>query len=76
MKDTSRAIRRHHAARLKKARRLYFVLGDKTDPRCRGMVVDTPKPCSCWMCSNRRRHEGRTAAELRHLVTLAEFIAC
>lgn len=73
MKDMSRAIRRHHAARLKRARRFYFGRDFRNDPHGLGMVLHTPTPCSCWMCGNPRRHVGRTRQELRHLVALAEF---
>jgi len=27
------------------------------------MAVDTPKPCSCLMCGNRRKHSGDTMQE-------------
>lgn len=72
MKDMSRAIRRHHAARLKRARRFYFAFDNRTDPHRLGMVLHTPKPCSCWMCGNPRRYIGRTIAELIQLVRLTE----
>lgn len=72
MKDMSRAIRRHHAARLKRARRFYFASDNRTDPRRLGMVLQTPAPCSCSMCGNRRRYIGRTIAELIQLVRLTE----
>lgn len=72
MKDMSRAIRRHHAARLKRTRRFYFGWDNTTDSRRLGMLLHTATPCSCWMCGNPRHHEGRTRAELRHLVKLDE----
>jgi hypothetical protein len=28
-------------------------------------MAKTPKQCSCWMCSNRRRHEGPSVPEQR-----------
>jgi hypothetical protein len=28
-------------------------------------LATTPKPCSCWMCMNRRRLEGASIQELR-----------
>ncbi|WP_305823747.1 hypothetical protein [Massilia brevitalea] len=74
MKNMLRAIRRHHAARLKKARRSYSGRYDPADPRLAGLVLHTPKCCSCWMCGHARRHSGRTLAELRHLADLAEQV--
>lgn len=64
-----RALRRHHQARLKKARR--FLWGPRRDlhsepGRAIGIAIDTPKPCSCWMCGNPRRYFGeRSLQELR-----------
>ena len=54
--DSRRSIRRYHRARLLRRRRHYWVYGtvfwpDPAPPS----VVDTPKPCSCWMCGNPRR---------------------
>ena len=72
MKDMSRAIRRHHAARIKRARRFYLAFDNLTDPRSYGLRLHTAKPCSCWMCGNQRQYQGRTRAELRHLIKLAE----
>jgi hypothetical protein len=51
-----RAIRRAHRARLKKARRFHW--GRRLRGSALGMVVDTPTPCSCWMCGNPRRYFG------------------
>ncbi len=72
MKDMSRAIRRHHAARLKRARRFYFAVYNAGDPRRLGLALHTPALCSCWMCGNARRYFGRTRAELVQLAQLAE----
>jgi hypothetical protein len=72
MKDMSRAIRRHHATRLKRARRFYFGCDNFIDLRRLGMLLNTATPCSCWMCGNPRHYQGRTLAELRHLAKLTE----
>ncbi len=72
MKDMSRAIRRHHAARLKRIRRFYFGVDNRTDPRRLGMVLHTPAPCSCWMCGNPRHYNGPTRAEVLQITTLTE----
>jgi hypothetical protein len=74
MKDMPRAIRRHHAARLKKARRFYYGRDLRALPRELGMVLHTPQACSCWMCGHRRQHEGPKLAELLHIVKLAEEV--
>lgn len=55
MKNMKRALRRHHVARLKKARRYYWGQDIRQDAKSLGKVVETPTPCSCWMCGNPRR---------------------
>lgn len=66
-----RALRRHHIERLKKYRQKYWGYwrwadGSKMSDRQKGVVVNTPKPCSCWMCCNPRRLNGeRTMQEQR-----------
>lgn len=72
MKDMSRALRRHHAARLKKARRFYFGRDSAGDPANLGRALNTPAACSCWLCGNARQYDGPTLAELVHLVRLNE----
>ena len=64
MHDTKRALRRHHLARLKKARRRDFSMNAgavclAADKRFLGIHVTTPAQCSCWMCGNPRRHFGQ-----------------
>jgi hypothetical protein len=65
----SRALRRHHRYRLWRKRRFYWsrnLVEPNENPRSRGKVVDTPTPCSCWMCGNPRRYFGeKTLQELR-----------
>lgn len=56
MKNMKRALRRHHVARLKAARRFHWGRVIRHDANAVGKVVDTPCPCSCWMCGNPRRH--------------------
>lgn len=69
MKTTSRAIRRHHQARLKKARAQHARMehiGNEYVSRALGKYVATPARCSCWMCGNPRKHfHERTVAEKR-----------
>jgi hypothetical protein len=69
-KNFARALRRHHRARLKKARQFYwgngFAGGRQWTPRSLGMVVHTPQMCSCLGCGNLRRWMGeRTMQERR-----------
>ena len=66
MKNMKRAMRRHHAARLKHARGHHWGRDIRHEPKLLGKVVDTPTPCSCWMCGNPRRYfKELTRQELR-----------
>ncbi len=69
-KNMARAIRRHHKARLKKNRKNYWGFGkygwrgsvtsslyEEMDETCSGIVINTPTPCSCWMCRNPRHSD-------------------
>jgi hypothetical protein len=70
------ALRRHHAARLKQKRKNYWGL-NLNDPWVKetwteydhkkrlGRLVNTPKPCSCWMCRNERQDYGPTLQEVK-----------
>jgi hypothetical protein len=71
-KDMARALRRHHAARLKKARkrhwgRIFDAQAHDLTPRQLGMLVATPAPCSCWMCGNPRTKLGELKIQERRL---------
>jgi hypothetical protein len=58
------AQRRAEIARLKKKRQVWW--GRKLPAELVGRAVDTPKPCSCWMCGNARKYFGDlTRQELR-----------
>ncbi len=62
-KDMSRALRRHHRERLKKNRKNYWGYGQQgwrtaeteMSEATAGIVINTPTPCSCWMCGNPRK---------------------
>ncbi|WP_404833422.1 hypothetical protein [Alcaligenes nematophilus] len=56
---STRAVRRAHVERLKKQRRFWW--GRELTGKELGRVVETPKPCSCWMCGNQSRIEGDKA---------------
>ncbi|MFC6946564.1 hypothetical protein ACFQI9_17945 [Paraburkholderia dipogonis] len=49
------ARRRADRARIKKNRGYYW-WGRRLNSEELGKVVDTPTPCSCWMCGNPRRY--------------------
>lgn len=61
-----RSVRRHHRARLRARRRVHWGRDLSQEPaRNLARVIDTPTPCSCWMCGNPRRYFGeRTRQEL------------
>lgn len=54
-----RAIRRHHAKRLKNVRRHYQSGHAGSTPRLLGIYLNNPRNCSCWMCGNERKYFGR-----------------
>ncbi len=76
----SKALRRHHRARLKNKRRNY-----NSNLTCEGLnlgrairLVNTATPCSCWMCGNPRKHLGnrksaKTLQELSDLEALKKY---
>lgn len=69
----TRAIRRHHTARLKQRRRYHWGRDLSDDSRRLGIAVRTPKPCSCFMCGNARRYAGDTCQEMRAALDEADI---
>ena len=65
-----RSIRMHHRERLKKTRSGYWN-GNASETGQPGMVVDTPTPCSCYMCGNPRRHFNEASIQERSSDELA-----
>ena len=66
MRKFDRATRRHQINRLKVKRKKYWGRKfGKVTPKDLGVLVSTPKPCSCFMCCNRRKYEGITLQEFR-----------
>ena len=59
-KNTKRAVRLHHIARLKKARRFHWGsdedLWEGHNHKLLGKAVSAPCNCSCWMCGNPRKY--------------------
>lgn len=72
----ARALRRHHAARLKAKRARYWGNSDKT-PRLLGLLSQTPALCSCYGCGNPRRFFGELSiSEVREAQhSIAELLA-
>ncbi len=59
-----RAWRRHHRARLQRARRWFWQRDLRREPKYLGQVVTTPCVCSCWLCRP-RKHGGASRQERR-----------
>jgi len=65
MMQRTRSFRRHHLERLKKKRSKYHGGWAGSSDRTLGLILTTPKPCSCYMCGNPRKHFGeRTRQEM------------
>ncbi|WP_425263099.1 hypothetical protein [Vibrio owensii] len=60
MKNTTRAIRRHHYSRLrnKRLKQKYWGQDMELKKRHLGICVNTPTICSCHMCGNPRKKFG------------------
>lgn len=54
MEKFSRAVRRHHAKRLRKNRKHYYTGAYINSPPNIGFLVNTATVCSCNMCCNPR----------------------
>jgi len=50
LKNFTRNIRRLHIDRLKKKRKRYWSGAAAQSDRMLGKVLQTPAPCSCWLC--------------------------
>lgn len=61
----SRADKFHHRERLKARRRHHWGRDLSNEPAHLAKAVNTPTPCSCLMCGNKRRHAGETMQERR-----------
>lgn len=69
-----RALRRHHVARIKRARRFHWGRDLAQEPKPLAKAIDTPCPCSCWMCGNPRRYFGElTRQEKQELLDFREW---
>lgn len=73
MESMKRALRRHHAKRLKKNRKQHW--GMPLEPKALGRVLNTATPCSCWMCGNPRRRFGTKSLQERRYAAYARLEA-
>ena len=64
-RDNKRSVRRHHVERLKVSRR--FIGGRElaADSKALHRAVNTPTPCSCYMCGNPRRYFNEDSRQER-----------
>lgn len=67
--DRTRALRRHHNARIKRNRQHYWAAnGYEPGARRRACALKTPARCSCPACGNPRKFLGlRSLQEIRNL---------
>ena len=68
MKNTRRAIRRHHRQRMiARAMKSFRGANFPQESRRKWAVrsYDNLQRCSCWMCGHRRKWYGKTVQELR-----------
>jgi len=70
---SGKAKRRANRARLKKKRRAWWRGVDKTAVQL-GRLVDTPTPCSCWMCGNPRKYFGHRSIHERRWIQEVEEV--
>lgn len=65
----SRGARIDHRERLKKKRSAYLV-AVKEDKHQIARLIDTPKPCSCYLCGNPRTHFGETTIQEKSAIEI------
>ncbi len=66
--NSKRALRRYHYQRLKNKRIRQNYWGHDKNVAQLGISVDTPKPCSCWMCGNPRKYFGEKSRQERMVI--------
>lgn len=75
MKSSKRAVRRHHRERmLQRALQSYVLswLHDEAERRrCAVGWYNNLKKCSCWMCGNPRKYEGKITRQERRFLEAA-----
>ncbi len=65
LREKKRGLRRHHIERLKKCRQYQW--GRKLGGKELGKAVHTPCLCSCFLCSNKRKWNGKTIQERKQM---------
>lgn len=79
MKDTKRALRRHHRARMIHHAMRSYVIGAFDDEgwaerRTRATYwADNLAKCSCYLCGNPRKFEGRLTVQERRQEDAARY---
>lgn len=83
--EYKRAVRRHHLARIKRARAKHWTVhffnetnDSQSKPYLRrlGIAASTPKACSCWKCGNPRHAlNEKTNAEISDLEFMALLVS-
>src|SRR5688572_12656464 len=74
MKPGKRALRRHHRQRMLRCALRSLVLSWLRDDERRHAALrryDNLARCSCWMCGNPRRYEGRVTLQEQRLMEAA-----
>jgi len=75
VKDTTKAQRRHDAARVKNNRSAHLVVRNMQSPKALGKNAATPAACSCHMCGNPRKFRGEiTMQERKFLDVSREYL--
>lgn len=64
---STRAVRRHHAQRMKQRVADYYGGHARDVPRQLGRLARTRTPCSCTMCGNPRRRLGERSLQERRI---------
>lgn len=65
LREKMRGLRRHHLERLRKSRQHHW--GRNLSGRELGKAIHTPCLCSCFLCGNTRRWNGKTIQERRQM---------
>ncbi len=77
MKNLKRALRRHHRDRLLQKRKHYWsynnAYNDTLNVEIPHSVINTPTPCSCYMCGNPRKYFKEASLEERRYSLMNEL---
>ena len=77
MKETKRALRRHHRQRMiARALKSWNIVGRPEEERLQRALrrYDNMQWCSCYMCGQRRKWYGLTVQERRQLCAVKYFL--